>query len=59
MLIFLLFIGLLSVLAHSLKPDGFHLATLEMIGIQNSKNMPGITSKQLEEFIETFSLILN
>uniref|UniRef100_A0A914MGS8 Uncharacterized protein n=1 Tax=Meloidogyne incognita TaxID=6306 RepID=A0A914MGS8_MELIC len=41
--------GLFLLLAHSLQQDGFHLATLEMIGIKSPK-IPGITSEELEQF---------
>uniref|UniRef100_A0A915P963 VHS domain-containing protein n=1 Tax=Meloidogyne floridensis TaxID=298350 RepID=A0A915P963_9BILA len=38
---------------HSLQQDGFHLATLEMIGIKIPK-IPGITSEELEQFKKAF-----
>uniref|UniRef100_A0A915PFH6 Uncharacterized protein n=1 Tax=Meloidogyne floridensis TaxID=298350 RepID=A0A915PFH6_9BILA len=41
--------------AHSLQQDGFHLATLEMIGIKIPK-IPGITSEELEQFKKAFNI---
>ncbi|KAF7631176.1 hypothetical protein Mgra_00008615 [Meloidogyne graminicola] len=36
----------------SLQPDGFHLATFEMIGSKDLKNVPKILSNRLTEFMD-------
>nr|CAD2181401.1 unnamed protein product [Meloidogyne enterolobii] len=45
--------GSYNIVTHSLQQDGFHLATLEMIGIKTPK-IPGITSEELEQFKKAF-----
>ncbi|CAK5127415.1 unnamed protein product [Meloidogyne enterolobii] len=52
--ILLTFIGISAVLANSSQSDGFHFASMELVGLKNVNYVPVISPEELNEFFIEF-----